>query len=187
VTNVSDLGCLGSNSTLQSERIRHSVLGDGLRILTRPIRPDDDPQICQLLKRVSTEDLRLRFFDTIKDFSHQFIAKFTRLDHVRATATVAVDKNTNEIIGIVELHPDSTCESAELAILLRSDVKGRGLGRTLMQQLVEHARSIGVRRLFGQVLRENKIMLSLCRALGFKVTIDIAEPDLCCVSLELDA
>jgi hypothetical protein len=52
---------------------RHLVLGDGWRIFVRPIRPDDEFLIRDLLVHVTKEDLRLRFFDSIKEFSHQFI------------------------------------------------------------------------------------------------------------------
>ena len=57
---------------------RHLVLGDGWRIFVRPIRPDDDHSIRDLLAHVSKEDLRLRFFDSIKEFSHEFIASDRR-------------------------------------------------------------------------------------------------------------
>jgi acetyltransferase len=63
---------------------------------------------------------------------------------------------------------------AEFAIIVRSDLKGAGLGRLLFQQLIEHARSRGTGRLVGIVLRENKRMLNLCRDLGFEA--DPTEP-----------
>jgi hypothetical protein len=62
---------------------RHLVLGDGWQIFVRPIRPDDDLLIRDLLAHVSKEDLRLRFFDSIKEFSHHFIASLTQLDYAR--------------------------------------------------------------------------------------------------------
>jgi hypothetical protein len=107
---------------------RRLVLGDSWRILARPIRPDDDLLIRDLLVHVSKEDLRLRFFDSIKDFSHQFIAKLTELDYARAMAFVAIDETSSEMLGVVWLYADSIRETGEYAILLRSDLKGRGLG-----------------------------------------------------------
>ena len=54
---------------------RHLVLGDGWKVFARPVRPDDEPLILHLLQHVSKEDLRLRFFDSIKEFSHPFLAR----------------------------------------------------------------------------------------------------------------
>ena len=67
---------------------RHLILGDAdWRILVRPLRPDDDPRIRDLLEHVSQPDLRLRFFDSIKEFSPEFIARLTHLDYARAMAS----------------------------------------------------------------------------------------------------
>ena len=107
---------------------RHIVLGDDWRIFVRPIRPDDEDLIRDHLAHVSKEDLRLRFFDSIKEFSHQFIARLIDLDYARAMAFVAIDEATKEPLGVVRLHADASHEAGEYAILLRSDLKGRGLG-----------------------------------------------------------
>jgi acetyltransferase len=134
---------------------------------------------------VTKEDLRLRFFDSIKEFSHQFMARLTQLDYARAMAFVALDEVTNELIGVVWIHSDSIYESGEYAILLRSDLKGRGLGWALMQLIIEYARSEGLKAISGDVLHENIVMLDLCRSLGFEVKSDPDEADICKVRLQL--
>jgi acetyltransferase len=150
---------------------RHPVLGDGdWRILVRPLRPDDDPRIRDLLAHVSQHDLRLRFFDSIKEFSSEFIARLTHLDYARAMAFVAIDEGSDETLGVVRLHTDSSREAGEYAILLRSDLKGRGLGWAMMQLIIEYARFQGLKRVYGQILQENSVMLKMCRELGFTVT-----------------
>ena len=78
---------------------RHLVLGDGWRIFVRPVKPNDDRLIRDLLAHVSKEDLRLRFFDSIKEFSPQFIARLTEFDYARAMAFVAIDEASNETLG----------------------------------------------------------------------------------------
>jgi RimJ/RimL family protein N-acetyltransferase len=164
---------------------RHLVLGDGWRIFVRPIRPDDDLLVRDLLVHESKEDLRLRFFDSIKEFSHQFIAKLTQLDYARAMAFVAIDETGSEMLG-VWLYCDSMHEAGEYAILLRSNLKGRGLGWTLMQLIIEYAKSEGLSRIDGQILQENSVMLKMCRELGFKVKTDAKDRGVCDVSLALD-
>ncbi len=148
---------------------RHLVVRGGWRIFVRPVRPDDEPLILQLLQHVSPEDLRLRFFDSIKQFSHSFLAKLTQLDYARAMAFIAFDETDGDVLGVVRLHSDATGEGGEYAILLRSDLKGRGLGWALMQLMIEYARSEGLKQIFGQILHENTVMLRMCRELGFEV------------------
>jgi acetyltransferase len=165
---------------------RHLVLGDGWRIFVRPIRPDDDHSIRDLLAHVSKEDLRLRFFDSIKEFSHEFIASLTQLDYARAMAFVAIDEASNETLGVVRLHIDLSHEAAEYAILLRSDLKGRGLGWALMQLIIEYAKSQGLKRIDGQILQENSVMLKMCRELGFEIKTDPEDGGVCDVILVLE-
>jgi RimJ/RimL family protein N-acetyltransferase len=165
---------------------RNIVLGDGWRIFVRPVRPDDDRLIRDLLAHVSKEDLRLRFFDSIKEFSPEFIARLTELDYARAMAFVAIDETSNETLGVVRLHADESHETAEYAILLRSDLKGRGLGWALMKLIIEYAKSEGLKSVCGQILQENAVMLRMCRELGFEVKTDAEDRGLRDVTLILE-
>ena len=164
---------------------RHLVLGDGWRIFVRPIRPDDEDLIRDHLAHVSKEDLRLRFFDSIKEFSHQFITGLIDLDYARAMAFVAIDEASKEPLGVVRLHADAIHESGEYAILLRSDLKGRGLGWSLMQLIIEYAKAEGLKRISGQILQENTVMLKMCRELGFAIETDPQDRGLRDVTLTL--
>jgi acetyltransferase len=164
---------------------RHIEVKDGWRIFVRPIRPEDEPLIHDLLRHVTSHDLRLRFFGPMKEFSHEFIARLTQLDYARAMAFVALDEATDEIVGVVRIHSDSIYETGEYAILLRSDLKGRGLGWALMQLIIEYARSEGLKAIWGDVLAENTVMLEMCRSLGFDVKPDPVEHDIYCVRLAL--
>jgi RimJ/RimL family protein N-acetyltransferase len=164
---------------------RHLVLGDGWRIFVRPLGPDDEGLVRDLLAHVSKEDLRLRFFDSIKEFSPQFIAGLTHIDYARAMAFVAFDEASNDIIGVVRLHSGKIHKAGEYAILLRSDLKGRGLGWALMQLIIEYAKSEGLSHIDGQILQENSVMLKMCRELGFKVRTDAEDRGVCDVTLVL--
>jgi acetyltransferase len=164
---------------------RHFEVKDGWRVFVRPIRPEDEPSIHELLRHVTMQDLRLRFFAPMKEFSHEFIARLTQLDYARAMAFVAFDEATNEMVGVVRIHSDSIYESGEYAILLRSDLKGRGLGWALMQLIIEYAKSEGLKAISGDVVQENTVMLEMCRHLGFEVKADPVEHGICDVKLTL--
>ncbi len=164
---------------------RHLHVRDNWRVFVRPIRPEDEPLVHEFLGHVTPKDTRLRFFAPMKEFSHEFIARLTQLDYARAMAFVAFDETSNEMVGVVRIHSNSIYESGEFAILLRSDLKGRGLGFALMQLIIEYAKSEGLKRISGEVLQENSTMLNMCRELGFTIKSDAADPSLCNVALAL--
>lgn len=168
-----------------SEWERHFALPDGRKIFARPVRPDDEPMFQGFFEHVSQEDLRLRFFAPVKSFSHTFIARLTQIDYARAMAFVALDETTGEMLGAVRVHADANGEVAEYAILLRSDLKGRGLGWKLMELIIDYARNEGLKRIEGQVLRENTVMLRMCTELGFHVADDPQEMGMCTARLVL--
>ena len=127
----------------------------------------------------------MRFFAPVKDFSHGFIARFTQIDYARAMAFIAIEETTGAMLGVVRLHADANYDTGEYAILLRSDLKGRGLGWLLMEMIIEYARAEGLRSIHGQVLQENTTMLEMCRNLGFKIGLDPEERSLSFVRLTL--
>jgi acetyltransferase len=180
----------GSNSRFAirpypKEWERHTELRDGTKILVRPVRPEDEPLYGPFFAAVTPEDLRLRFFAPVKEFGHTFIARFTQIDYARAMAFIAIEESSGGMLGVVRVHADANYERGEFAVLVRSDMKGRGLGYLLMQVIIEYARSEGLTTIGGQVLSENTTMLAMCRELGFEIRSDPQDPDACIVKLAL--
>jgi acetyltransferase len=85
----------------------------------------------------------------------------------------------------VRIHADANHETGEYAILLRSDLKGIGLGWELMRLMIEWARAEGLHSVEGQVLRENATMLDMCRNLGFAIRNDPQDADIKVVTLPI--
>ena len=165
---------------------RHFELPDGTKIFIRPVRPEDEALYPTFLTAVTPEDLRLRFFAPVKVFSHNFIARFTQIDYARAMAFIAINEATSEMLGVVRIHTDSQYENGEYAIVVRSDLKGHGLGWLLMELMIEYARAEGLKFIRGQVLQENTTMLQMCRQLGFEITSDPEDLSIAVVTLPLD-
>jgi acetyltransferase len=155
----------------------------GVRI--RPIRPDDEPLYEQFFAAVSTDDRRLRFFGAGPHLSHGFLARLTQIDYAREMAFVAIDKTTHALLGVVRVIADPDYTRGEYAILVRSDLKGRGLGWQLMQHLIDYARTEGLQELHGTVLAGNTTMLDMCRQLGFVVQSETDDPTIRRVVLDL--
>jgi acetyltransferase len=164
---------------------RHLALPDGAKIFVRPIRPEDEVLYPAFLTAVTQDDLRLRFFAPVKEFSHSFIARFTQIDYARAMAFIAIEEATGQMLGVVRVHADSEYRTAEYAILVRSDLKGHGLGWLLMELMIEYARAEGLKSIRGQVLQENTMMLQMCRELGFQIGTDTEDASTAIVTLPL--
>jgi acetyltransferase len=171
---VRPLGAAGPRAVrpYPKEWERELALDHGRRVLVRPVRPEDEDLVLEFFQHVTAEDLRLRFFAPIRHFTDAFIARLIQIDYARAIAFIAVDIESGAMLGAVRLEADANHESGEYAILVRSDLKGIGLGWELMQVIIAWARTEGLRVIEGQVLRENTTMLDMCRRLGFTVLTD---------------
>ena len=160
---------------------------DGDRIFIRPIRPTDEPLLAAFQTKLSPEDIRFRFLAPRKEFSHKTNARFTQIDYARAMAFVALSQDQKELLGVARLAADPDYASAEYAIIVRSDLKGTGIGWALMRHLIHYAESEGLRDLHGDVLAANQRMLDMCRALGFEIAVDAEDASIRKVRLRLPA
>jgi acetyltransferase len=146
-------------------------LPDGASVHLRPVRPEDEGLMEELLNSIRPEDLRLRFLAPVK-VTHAFLARLVQLDYGRAIAFLALDANEGTPLGVVRLHADADHRTGEYGVLVRSDLKGRGLGGELMRLVLEWAKADGLETVEGYVLRENRTMLGMCRSLGFEMAAD---------------
>jgi acetyltransferase len=156
----------------------------GERFEVRPIRPEDAPALAEMVRLSTSEDLRLRFFAPVIELSAERTARLTQIDYDREMALVAVAADA-AIVGVVRLIADPENDTAEYAVMVRSDMKGRGLGSALMQAILDYARARGTARVVGTVLRENTSMLRLCADLGFTVRPDPDDPGIVIVEHSL--
>ncbi|CAN7716212.1 MULTISPECIES: bifunctional acetate--CoA ligase family protein/GNAT family N-acetyltransferase [unclassified Variovorax] len=150
---------------------------NGREITLRPIRPEDEAQHRRFLEQLDPEDIRMRIFQTRRELPRSELARLTQIDYDREMAFIAEGSDAQcapETLGVARTVSDPDRVEAEFAIIVRSDLKGAGLGKLLFAQLIEHARSREIGRLVGIILRENTRMLNLARAMGFEA--DLAEP-----------
>lgn len=135
----------------------------------RPIRPADIALYPEFLGRTSPSDIRFRFLAPRKNFPDEMLKRLTQLDYERDMAFVALEEATGDLAGIGRLSSDPDRETAEYALLIRTDVQGQGLGFALLSRLIEHARREGIGRIEGIVLADNRKMLAMCRDFGFVI------------------
>jgi RimJ/RimL family protein N-acetyltransferase len=164
---------------------RHDQLRDGMAVFIRPLKPVDAALYPDFLSELTAADLRLRFFAPIRELSPELIDRLTHLDYAKAMAFIALEETSGRMLGVARLHYDPDGKAGEYAVIVRSHLKGHGLGWLLMQRMIAYARAEGLTRMHGQVLAENTTMLAMCAELGFVIANDPKEGGVKIVSLDL--
>ena len=139
--------------------------------LIRSVRGSDELALFDMFARSSPEDLRLRCLGMIKDFPRLAAARLARCDRDREIALVAVDGEgaaPGEIVGVAHLIEEPAEPGcAEFDILVRTDVKGHGVGFQLMKDVLARARERRLTKIVGFIAGENHAMLLKTSELGF--------------------
>jgi acetyltransferase len=145
----------------------HEATRGGEHIVIRGAKPEDKALYLDFLRDLSAEDLRLRFFAHIRELTAAEADKLGHLDYSHEMVFVALDESTGQMLGLVRLKNELDEQTAEFAILVRSRLKGHGVGWLLMQRVIDYAKEKDLRRVYGDVLAENASMLQMSAELGF--------------------
>ncbi|MDB5824916.1 MAG: family N-acetyltransferase [Herminiimonas sp.] len=145
---------------------------DGQPLLLRPIKPEDGEAHIAFFAALDPEDVRLRMFTGMRELQPAQLMRFTQIDYDREMAFIATRKRADgesETLGVARAISDPDNERAEFAVVVRSDLKGRGLGPLLMKRLIDYSRSHGTGELVGEVLAYNSHMLRMMTRFGFDI------------------
>jgi acetyltransferase len=150
------------------------ALRDGRSVLLRAIRPEDAELERVFIAQLSPETLYRRFMMPVKALPDSLIERFTQIDYDRELALVAMETGSAQtrIVGVARITPTWDDGVAEFAIVVGDWLQRSGLGREMMQRLIDAARSRGYRMLEGRVLGTNAPMLQFCKRLGFSIVFD---------------
>ena len=143
----------------------------GRQLTLRPVRPEDEAQHLAFLARLDPVDVRMRVFYSRRSIEHSELARLTQIDYEREIAILAVaagPDGVEETLGVARAVADPDNGDAEFGIIVRSDLKGTGLGPLLMHKLIDTLRAHGTQRLVATVLAQNSGMLALAREMGFE-------------------
>ncbi len=153
----------------------------GETLLVRPIRPEDAEAHAALFARLTSQEVRYRFFSTLRDLSPEQVARLTQVDFEREMAFVAVreaqGRETGETVAVARLVREPYADHGEFAVLVEEAMTGKGLARRLMEKLFAWGREQGMTEIVGQVLAENLPMLAFARRLGFTLRRLPEEPE----------
>lgn len=144
-------------------------LRNGLEVLLRPIKPEDEPLEAGLFERLSKETIYFRFFGYMPNPDHATLSRFTHIDYDREMAIIAeVDFETSpKMIGVVRIIADPWMESAEFAIVVADKWHNLGLGTELASFIFEIAKERGIKKIVADALATNDAMLHLFKNWGF--------------------
>ncbi|VWX55772.1 Acetyltransferase [Burkholderiales bacterium 8X] len=157
-------------------------------LVLRPVRPEDGPQHRRFVESLEADDVRLRFFQTRRELPPSEMARLTQIDYDREMAFIAEAPGADgqpEMLGVARSIADPDGIEAEFALLVRSDLKGQGLGTLLFRLMIEHAKARGYQRLWAVTMHENQRMLRLAHAMGCTARIDRSDPALRTLTLDL--
>jgi len=153
--------------------LEQTIPWQGGSLLLRPVRPEDGPAHLRFFDALTPDDIRYRMFVRIRELQPSQLARFTQIDYDREMAFIATRPGPDgeaETLGVGRVVADPDNTSAEFAVTVRSDLKGMGLGRILMEKLIAYCRARGTREIVGEVLPQNSRMIGLVKKLGFEVT-----------------
>jgi acetyltransferase len=173
--------------------LEERIAWEGEDILLRPIKPEDGKQHLEFFHALDPEDVRYRIFTRLRELQPSQLARLTQIDYDREMAFVAVREIKNgsgegkaETLGVARAISDPDNVTAEFAVIVRSDLKGRHLGRILMEKLIAYCKSRGTQEIVGEALVHNKRVLDLVSELGFTIAPMPDEEGTVQLSLKLD-
>jgi acetyltransferase len=158
--------------------VREWPLTDGRVVTLRPIRPEDAQIEHEFVKGLSDESRYFRFMDTLRELTPMMLVRFTQIDYDREMAFIAtIDEGGREVeIGVVRYITNPDGETCEFALVVTDAWQRRGLGRRLMELLIEVAQQRGLKEMVGHILSNNVSMLALCGGLGFDIAPSAEDP-----------
>jgi RimJ/RimL family protein N-acetyltransferase len=153
---------------------RDLVLRDGRHVRVRAVLPSDDEEILQAFDHLSPQARYTRFMTTVQNANverlRERLASFPAKGLAIAATVPASDGI--DIVGTASFMVVAEGGACEFAISIVDDWGGAGLGRQLMEALIDAARRRGLARMHGFVLSTNRAMLRLAERLGFAVNAD---------------
>jgi acetyltransferase len=161
----------------------------GRPLWLRELRANDRARIQALLAQVAAPDLQMRFFGLFHRVPPALLDHLMRIDPAQRVTVAAVRESgcrndAAEILGVARAHRTAG-DSAEAALLVRSDLKGEGLGSMLLGSLIARCRDWGVARIMAEVIRRNSRMLRLAKKYGFRC--ESVHEDTCQLVLDLNS
>lgn len=162
---------------------------DGRGVRVRAVKPGDGEAIQAFVRGLSGGTRRRRYFSPIRELHPDMLSRMTAVDHAREEVLLAVarDEGLETVVGVAQYaaHPDGS--ACEIAVVVTDAWQGQGLGRRLLERLLDAARRAGITRAEGDVLPANRPMVDLARVMEFDLAHGPDDPTMLRISRQLRA
>ncbi len=150
---------------------RYETLRDGTEIFFRPIKPNDEPALAEMMYSLSEESVRTRYMTRSMSFPHREMQRVTNIDYRQDVAIVGVVPSVSgeEIVAIAQYFLDPKTQSAEVAFVVQDEWQSKGMGTFLLDYITQIAKQRGVKKFWAKVLPNNEPMLTIFHNSGYKI------------------
>jgi len=146
---------------------------EGAHFSVRPIKPEDEPALRKFADEIDNRDLWHRFFVPLRARTHETAARLSQIDYDREMTLVAWDGG--RVAGLARATADPDFEAAESAVIIRADLREKGLARQLLEALFNVIAAQGVRHAVMRFPAEQARILTVAKELGFDVAPEDSE------------
>lgn len=166
--------------------IADHITRDGLVLSVRAAFAEDEPVLETFFDRVTAEDRRFRFLAASKHVGHAQLVPLTHVDHWRTESFLGFDKASGELVASALLACDAQMDTGEIAVSVREDYRGRGVGWAMLDLLASEAQRRGLKRVISLEDRENHAAIELEREKGFEARGIDGDPHLVMLEKRFD-
>lgn len=139
----------------------------GLKLNVRSAATDDEAELTRFLGQASPEDLRFRFLSAVGQIGHSLVQPMVEVDHERTENLLAFDAQDGRLAATAMIAADDRMEDAEVAIMVRPDLRGRGAGWSMLAHSCDYARQRGFQRIHSVEMGDNRSAIALEKEMGF--------------------
>ena len=138
------------------------TLRNGAAVRVRAIRPDDEPRLMALCRRLSPRTVYQRFFSFRRLLPEEAHA-LANVDDRRRMAVVAEvdDGQEPELIGVARYGPSNEGTTADIGLVVADGWQGLGLGSLLLEEILHAGEQRGIHEFSADVLTDNRRALRL--------------------------
>ena len=151
----------------------------------RPIKPEDEPALRRFAEEVDTQDLWHGFFAPLRDRTHETAARLSQIDYDREMTLVAWE--ADRVAGLVRSLADADRDASECAVIIRRDLRQKGLAKQLLQALLSTIAILGIRKAVLIFPSDETRMLNIAADMAFAVGPMPAEASLLRATKDLTA
>lgn len=167
----------GKEGEYPEELEKRRTTRDGVDILLRPVKLSDEPLLKDFFYSLSDRSNYLRFIMLRRHLPHEVLQKFVAIDYTRQMVILAITREDGRetVVGVGQYVVLKDEHRAEIALAVRDEWQGRGIGTELVNSLSQIARRQGLLGFTASVLGENHPVMKMVERSGMEIHRQLSE------------